>query len=218
MNSYITHDVILKSLRRNFKSIEFDEEDVLNWCQEVETLYVADPNAMVKYLEIPLNVTNTRRVKIPTNNFKLLDVYAPAEYNYQGRSNRQRRVNFREQARYIVLDNDYDHDRVMINYIGTPLDDDTCLPLINADHQPACETFCKINAFEEHSAFNKISVNLYHDWKQRFDGMIQGVKGGVRGWSRDKFAKMTIIMGDKLPRIGFMTLAHREVFDNFKQS
>ena len=211
MNSYITHDVILKSLRRNFKSIDFDEEDILNWCQEVETLYVADPNAMIKYLEIPLKLVK-QRVKLPSNVFKLLDVYPPKEYGYKSK-----RVNFREQARYIILDNDYNHDRVMINYIGTPLDDDTCLPLINADHQPACETFCKINAFEEASAFNKISVNLYHDWKQRFDGQIQGVKGGVRGWSRDKFAKMTIIMGDKIPRIGFMTLAHREIFDKFKE-
>lgn len=43
--------------------------------------------------------------------------------------------------------------------------------------------------------------------------MIQGAKGGVNSWTRDDWSKMTIIMGDKIPRIGHMALAHRDIFE-----
>ena len=206
---YITHEVIYTSLQRNFSGVDINEEDVLNWCQEVETIYVADPDAMVQYLRIPLAVSGQRRVKLPSNIYKLLDVY---EYNDNPDYN-SLRIGYRKLAGHIILNKDPKEKRVMINYIGTPLDEN-CMPLINSDHQPACETYCKINLFEEKALNNRINQNLYFDWKQRFDGMIQGVKGGVRGWDRQKWAKMTIVMGDELPHIGFMPLANNDIFNS----
>jgi len=102
-------------------------------------------------------------------------------------------------------------DIVYINYIGTPLDGD-CIPMIDRNHQAACETYCRIQAFEEDLLLGKIHQSLYFDWKQRFDGMIQGAKGGFDSWDRDDWAHMLIIMGDKIPKIGHMKLAHKEPF------
>lgn len=205
---WISHKVVFTNLQRIFKKKTFQEEDILNWCQEVEQLFVSDPDAMVQYLEIPLHVNSNRRVLLPSNVFKLIDVYEPTDVS--GYNGTPAHVGFRKMPGGIVINRDVEGDRVMINFWGTPLDDD-CMPLIERVHQPACETYCKIQAFEEDMTMNKINQNLYFDWKQRFDGQIQGVKGGVEGWSSQDWAKMTIVMGDMLPKIGYMPLAHLDI-------
>lgn len=205
---WISHKVVFTNLQRIFKKKAFQEEDILNWCQEVEQLFVSDPDAMVQYLRIPLNVNSNRRVILPSNVFKLIDVYEPVDVNQPDETGLH--IGFRKMPGGLVINRDIEGNRVMINFWGTPLDDD-CMPLIQRAHQPACETYCKIQSFEEDMALGKINQNLYFDWKQRFDGQIQGVKGGVEGWSSEDWAKMTIVMGDMLPRIGYMPLAHLDI-------
>ena len=198
-HTYITHRAILDELESKFPTKSWDEEDVLKWCQQVETIYVADPDSMWKYLEIPLNVVKGK-VLLPANLYKLLDVYDHENYDTRVRYNRQGKI-----LKQLV---GYEKDVVMINYVGTPIDED-CIPLITEDHYPACETFCKINNFEVDALYGEISQGIYGDWKTRFDGMIQGVKGGFRDWGAQEYADMTIIMGNEIPKIGYQPLAHK---------
>ena len=102
---------------------------------------------------------------------------------------------------------DFDGDTVALNYIGTPIDDE-CIPLIHEDHFPACEALCKINGFEGDVLYGDINQGVYQDWKQRFDGMIQGVKGGFRDWSAQDFEDMMTIHGNEIPKIGRQPLAN----------
>ena len=80
------------------------------------------------------------------------------------------------------------------------------MPTINEDHFAACETFCKINAFEVDALYGEINQGLYGDWKTRFDGMIQSAKGGFKDWSAQDYADMMTIHGNEIPRIGFQPL------------
>ena len=163
----------------------------------VETIYIADPDSMWKYLDITLPVSSGR-VLLPANLYKLVDVFNPKT---------KERVYFNRTGKVLKQLIDYTEPTVSINYIGTPIDDD-CIPTINEDHLPACEVFCKINAFEVDALYSEINQNVYADWKVRFDNMIQGVKGGFRDWSAQEYEDMMTIQGDTIPRIGPMPLAN----------
>ena len=195
MESFITHVAVLDELEGKFKSVKWNEEDVMRWCQMVETIYVADPDAMWRFEDIQLKIVKGKFV-LPVNCYKLIDVFDPET---------QQRVRFNRQNRVIKQLINYKKDVIAINYIGTPIDKD-CLPMIHEDHFPACETFCKINNFEELALYNEINQGIFNDWKVRFDGQIQGVKGGFRDWGSQEFGDMMVIHGNEIPRIGFMPL------------
>ncbi len=196
MDNFITHLPILEELEGKFKNKQWNEQDVLRWCQQVETLYVADPDAMFFYMNIHLTVT-AGKVMLPSNLYKLQDVYDPET---------EARVRYNRQGMVLKQLVDYDKDTIAVNYVGTPIDAD-CMPMIHEDHYPACETFCKIQGFESDVLYNEINQGIYQDWKVRFDGMIQGVKGGFRDWSSQEFGNMTVIMGNEIPKIGYMPLS-----------
>jgi len=191
MDNMINHVPILEELEKKFKDKTWDEEDVLRWCQQVETIYVADPDAMWKFMDIRVEVRGGR-VMLPSNLYKLIDVYDP---------DTSKPVRFNRTGMVIKQLIGYRKKAIALNYIGTPVDKD-CIPLINEDHFSACETLCKINGFEVDALYNDINQGMYQDWKQRFDGMIQGVKGGFRNWSAQEFNDMVTIQGNEIPRVG----------------
>jgi hypothetical protein len=195
MSIEITHLAVLEELEGKFKNKQWDEEDVYRWCQQVETLYIADPDSMWKYLNIHLPVSGGR-VLLPANLYKLDDVFDPET---------KKRVRFNRAGKVLKQLINYDCDTIAINYIGTPINKD-CMPVINEDHIMACETFCKISGFEGDALYNELNYNLYQDWKVRFDGMIQGVKGGFKDWSAQDYGDMMTIMGNEIPRIGYQPL------------
>lgn len=191
----ITHLAVLEELENKFKHKQWDEEDVYKWCQQVETLYIADPDSMWKYVNINLPVIHGS-VMLPMNLYKLLDVFDPET---------KKRVRFNRMSKVLKQLVNYDKDTISINYIGTPINDE-CMPTINEDHIIACETLCKINGFEGEVLYGEINQNVYYDWKKRFDGMIQGAKGGFKDWSAQDFGDMMIIQGNEIPRIGYQPL------------
>lgn len=201
MDQYINHRAILDELETKFPTKEWNEESVLKWCQQVETIYVADPDSMWLYRKIPLAIKKGKAL-LPSNLYRLLDVFDGEDPDLEAR------VRFNRQGKVLKQLIDYKKDVIWINYIGTPIDEQ-CLPLIYEDHFPACETLCKINGFEGDALYSEVNQNIYGDWKQRFDGMIQGVKGGYRNWTAQDFADMTIIMGNEITHIGFQPLAHK---------
>ena len=182
-----------------FKTTQFNEEDILNWCQEVETIYIADPDSMILYKTIPLPLSNGF-VTLPPNLYKILDVYDNPKKN--------NRLSYNKLPKKLYIPN-VKEETIYLNYVGTPINED-CIPLIHADHQPACETFCLINHFMEDALNNKINQNMYFDWKQRFDGMIQAAKAYGRDWDAQRLQRMDIILGSQIPKIGFMPLVHND--------
>lgn len=199
MTNYITYEDVLSSLENQHKNTTFQDENILNWCMDVETIFIADPDSMWKYLEIPLSVVS-QKVALPSNLYKLIDVYDPEDPNI--------RIPYHRRGSVLLVNENYNKDTVSINYAGTPLDRDTCMPLIYVSHKPACEVYCKIQHYEEDVLLAKVNQNIYFDWKQRFDNMIQSAKVNFENWGAQEFNHMTIIHGNELPRIGFTPLAH----------
>jgi len=200
MKDYITHQPIFEELKFKHPQKSWNERYVYRWCQQVETIYIADPDAMWKYYEIPLKVI-AGKVYLPDNLYKLLDVFDYSDGSHGAN------IRFNRQGRVIKQLLNYDKDTIWINYIGTPIDDD-CMPLIKEQHYPACETFCKLQGFEYDAIYGKMNVSMYANWQQRFDGMIQAVKSDIRDWSSQEWADMTIIHGNEIPKIGYMPLAN----------
>jgi len=198
---YITHEPILEGLRVKYKNKKWNERFVFRWCQQIETLHIADPDSMWKYLEIPLAVTQGK-FYLPDNLYKLLDVY--------DKNSNSKRVRYNRQGKLIKQLIDFEEDVIWINYIGTPMDLKSCMPLIDANHYIACETLCIINGFAEEAMFSQsgLNQNEYQDLKLRFDNQIQAPKSDMRNWGSQDFADMVIIMGDEIPKIGFQPLAN----------
>jgi len=203
MPSYITHEAVLRELEDQFPDKKWDEAMVYRWCQQIETLYIADPDAMWKYMEIPLNVVNNSKFYLPDNLYKLLDVF--------DKNNNNVRVRYNRQGNVVKNLYNFEGDVIWVNYIGTPMNTKTCIPYIHETHFIACVTLCQLNGFKAESLYTQSGINLstYNTWEQRFDGMIQAPKADVRDWGAQEFADMTIIMGDEIPKIGFQPLAHK---------
>ncbi len=202
----ITHEVILEDLREKFPNKDWNEESIYRWCQQTETIYIADPDSMVRYLEIPIDVTGGK-VQLPANLYKLLDVYD----NRDGNARRVRYNRMKSVLKQLVNESDsrkYDGDVIWLNYIGTALDSN-CMPLIDENHFPSCETLCKINGFELEATYGEINMSIYMDWKQRFDGMIQGAKSDIRDWDSQTWKDLLVIHGNEIPKIGYQPLAHK---------
>ena len=201
----ITYEVVLQDLQEKFPNKVWNEESIFRWTCQTESIYIADPDSMVKFLEVPLNVVSGK-VILPGNLYKLMDVYdnENKETPIRIRYNRQRSV----LKQLIARDNQkYDKNVVWINFIGTALNSD-CIPLIDENHYPACLTYCQIQGFEYEALYGEINMTVYMDWKQRFDGMIQGCKSDIRDWSSQDWEHMLVVMGNEIPRIGPMDLAH----------
>ena len=168
MTDYITHEPIFRELEAKFPMKSWNEEDIYRWCQQVETIYIADPDTMYKYLEIPLDVVKGK-VRLPDNLYKLIDVYWIRDYDPQRAKlyqveNRVDYLKMNTVLKHLKMGSKrFEEDVVWINYIGTPMGDD-CIPLIYEPHYPACETFCKIQGFEGDILHGTINSSLYMVW------------------------------------------------------
>jgi hypothetical protein len=218
MSNYITHEPIYRELEGKFSNKRWNEEDVYRWCQQVVNVYIADPDTMFKYLQVPLSVSN-KGALLPANVSRLLDVYWVRNYKEGQEILEENTVRLKYNRMDRVLKQlhmngkRFEEDVVWVNYIGAAIDTKSCMPLIFEPYYPACETFCKIQGFEAEMLMGKINGNLYFDWKQRFDLMIQGVKSDMKLWDSQEYANMTIIMGNEIPKIGYQPLAHKYTGD-----
>lgn len=200
-SKYVSAEVIMADLARKYKSFEWDLDDVIEWCAQVETNYIPEVNQMVHYVKVPLTVTS-RQVELPCNIHRILDVYDSDEARVQYYNNGAFLVDLRDDTGEELDDS---VETIYINYVGLPLDDDG-IPLILKGHEPACETFCKINFFEEKVALGEFSPDLWEKWNQQFSGQITSAKQSVRHMDRYDIDKLNIIKGNMIIKIGSMPI------------
>lgn len=196
----LTYETVLQDLEEKFPEKTWNEESIYRWCCQVNTVYIADPDSMVKFLEVPIKVIKGK-AKLPENLYKLLDVFDNTE------PKNPKRVRYNRTKTVLKGLVNYDKDVIWINFVGTALNKD-CIPLIDESHLPACESFCKINGFESDMLYGEINQNLYMDWKQRFDGQIQGCKSDIRDWTAQTWEDLLVIHGNEIPKIGSQPLAN----------
>lgn len=202
-NLYINHRVIMASLARSHKRKNWLDAEIMEWCQECLNNIITDIETMATYIEIGLAVPQTgpdkNMVYTPCNIFRLLDVF-----NSSGS-----RIDYSYNGSYIILPSDNTLTEIFINYKGTPIDDDG-IPLIPKTQQLACETYCKIKAYEEDVAYGDFNGEIWMNWKNELPNMIAAGKNDWRFMDRHAIDKLNIIHGNLVPVIANIKLVHKE--------
>ncbi len=207
-NYLISPETIQADLSRVFKSKIFDLHDIIEWCGIAETRYIKDIDLMVPVYEVPLTVVNSQAL-LPCNIYRILDVYDGNStlIDFKFNSHGTYLVNLKYRDR----DSAYTEDTIYINYMGTPIDEDTGYPLIIKGHENACEMFCKIRAFEEDAVLGKISYPMWDSWNMKFSGMISNAaQNPYRHKTKVYLKELEIIKGDMFPQIGKLVLSHKK--------
>jgi len=199
---WITVDVIKQMLSSRFKTKEWQEQEILEWCMEVETMHLVDVDTFAKFVEVCIPVQN-KRFRKPCNLYRWLDIYSSA-------GDPQSKVNndTRSLTAWVKLDDDFTGDYVYVNYIGTKVDELTGQPLINRYHRLACMFYCAQQAFMEESMLGIFPAQAYQLLQDGYSAACYNAADleAYRNMQRQDFTNLSIIQGNALPRIGNLTL------------
>lgn len=162
---------------------------------------------MAKYLKQPLPVV-TSKVALPTNLYRLLAVYDDNDQHTRHNNNGAYLFDLVD-----YYGNAFDDDtEIYIDYVGLILDDQ-CRPMIHESHVAACETFCKLQAFEEEYAMGKFSPRMYEQWMQALPGQIQASRGSnYRQFTKEHLNHLNVIRGNMFPRLESTPLRDEQTY------
>lgn len=196
---YCDHKLIMAKMQSRFKNQTFYEEEVMNYCQECEQ-QIGDIDSMVKFIEIPLIVTDFSKALMPCNVFKIMDVYLQPKDNNS-------RVNYNRNGdgRYLFFDTDLRLRRVYINYIGTPVNRDG-IPLIVRAHEMACLYYSLYNSLMEVASEGKFDMSMWGLFRNETPLRIAEAIGSKRHRDSADMNHLDIIRGNMVPKIGSMSL------------
>jgi len=200
---YFDHLYIKNRLARQFKQKQFNDDDVLVWCQEVELEVLADVENMVTYDRVDIVLCNGI-LTLPCNVYRLLDVYDSSENRILYQSNGKNLYGLMDMNGNTITDD----TTIYINYKGNAIDLETGIPLCLRSHEFVCENYCKIKAFEEDILLQKISASMYQYWTTQLAGMITATKQNYMHKDRAQVNDIAIIHGNMISRIGHLPLAH----------
>ena len=167
---------------------------------------------MSKFLYVGLTVTNGQ-VLLPCNIHRILDCYDASDSIIDYKLNTA--GSYLTTLTYQSSGETYDQDTLYLNYAGTIVDVDTGYPMIMKGHEQACETFCKIKAFEEQALYQKIDPRIFDRWSFQLSGQIANAKQNpYRHKTRQDLQNLEIIRANVLPVIGRVALSHKLYRDN----
>lgn len=201
-NLYVTHKVILANLGRVFHSKQFQEDDILEWCQIYMNQYAKDVSVMTHFQEIGLDVPysghNKNMVLTPCNIFRLMDVYDSGG----------QRIDYYYNGSYITLPETNTLSVIYINYFGSMVNEEG-IPLIPKQYINAAETFCKIKAFEEDVALGTFNASMWDLWNQQLTGQTVNARSDFRHMDQHTIDKWNIIKGNMIPIIANVKLSNK---------
>ena len=196
---FVSTDIVLANLGRNFKKVIWDPNDVLEWCMQLETEMIADIDAMYEFVEVKLPVTN-KQAETPCNVHRILDVYTSP-------GNPKSKVSYFNKGKYLHFNSNFNSTYVYITYYGTAIDLDTGEPLILKTHIKACEAYCVQQAFYEKFLNNEINGQQWGVIDQRVsEGCNIAMAQGIRFKDRQDLMNGNIIHGNMISKIGLTTL------------
>lgn len=203
---YVSHHVIYADITRKHRQKTINIDDVMEWCGICETRYTKDVDLMAWFVAVDLEVdTDNKRALLPCNVFRIFDVFSDENDDSS-------RVEYYNTGTYLSLPEDYALDYVFITYAGIPVNE-LGEPLIIKGHENACETFCKLQIFEEDVCYGKFDKDMYLRWDDKFSGQLINAKTDMRHFDRDHFNKLIVIRGNMIPKIGVLSLYHNNFRD-----
>ena len=201
---YTTHHNIAARLSRTIKTKNFNEDDIIEWCQEVETDILQQVDLMYNFLEVELTVTNYKAF-LPCNIYKIMDVYTTPDQ-------RSSRIPYIDLGSYISFDTNQTLSSIYIDYKGMPVDLDSGLPLIIRGHEMACEAYCIWKIYTEDILNDKISIDSKNRIESRKDSELAACfSTSYRFKDRARMNNEMIIMGNWVPRLANLKLSKNDI-------
>ena len=197
---YTNHLEILHRLSSIHKQKQFNEHDVLNWCQEVEMDILGEVDLMYQYVEFELSVINGR-AKVPCNCYRIIDVYTAKDSPVS-------RIPFNRLKGYISVDSTKNYSTLYMDYYGTPIDVETGIPYIAVGHELACVAYCEYMAYYEDMLLGKLDGDARNRIEMKKNSEILAAKGSwnMRHKTRDDMNKMHKIAYNLIPKPAALNL------------
>jgi hypothetical protein len=198
-SKFVTSDIIMANLGRAHKKINWDKNDVLEWCMQLETEMLADVDAMSLFVDIKLNVRN-KQARLPCNVHRLLDVYTNT-------GDALSKTSYTNTGAYLNFNSDFTCDYIYITYYGTTVDVETGEPIILKTHIKACEAYCIKQAYYERWLSGEIDNSK---WGYIDNAVTEGcniaLSQGIRFKDRQDLVNLNVIRGNMITKIGLTTL------------
>lgn len=184
----------MAKLGRNFKERNWDEADVIEWCQEVETNIIGNVDSMIRYVDWELIVKNGQ-VQIPCFCYKVESISLGK--NKQSVFKPNRRETFLDVSKYIR--NGY----VYITFVGMPIDEETGYPLIQATHADLCYWYCIKCAYTEPYLNGNIDHSRWDYINNTVALKAVEVSQNLRDWTEADYNIMAKIFGTNIAHAAY---------------
>lgn len=202
---YVTAEAIAAKISRDYKSLEFDFFDVVEWCVEAEN-NIASFEQFVEYRNVPIEVID-KKALLPCGIYRLLHV----------RGHNCTVFNYDNNGTYLLFgDNSVTNAssiptsipekgsiELRIDYIGVPVDQKTGYPLIMDGHQEACYWYCLSKLLFPKYMAKEINESQYAFIQERYGHYVAKAKSSFRFTSRDDLERMMMIRMNMIPQLRF---------------
>jgi hypothetical protein len=205
---WVTAETIAAKISRNFKSLEFDIYDLVEWCAECE-INIGDFYGFQRFNDVPIDVVN-RKALLPCNIYRVLQVKSAncrdcPVYNYE---NNGSYLIFQQNS----FTNAYTQNtsppvdgtlKVLVDYIGIPIDPETGYPLIKEGHEEACYWYALTKLLFEDWLNGKIDNSRWEFINTMYGNYVQKAKSGFRHFTRDDMERLAMASMNIIPKLRF---------------
>ncbi|MEO7397233.1 MAG: hypothetical protein ABIW84_01580 [Ilumatobacteraceae bacterium] len=204
-NKWVTAETIMAKLARNYKALEFDPYDVIEWCAEC-TKNIADFDGFQRFHNVPVQVIN-RRALLPCNIWRLLHVTGNncAVYNYDndGTYLRFQRNSFVNNLSNNTTPPENETVTLFIEFIGIPVDPETGYPLVKEGHEEACYWYCLTKLLFEEYLNGRIDNSRWEFIQNMYGNYVTKAKSSFQFVSRDDMEKFNMAAMNLVPKLKF---------------
>lgn len=191
---YVSVQTVAARIARNYKGIDFDLGDIVEWCFEV-IKNIGKYDHFIEYKGVQIEVKN-KRAALPCNMYRLLSVVSGGRScSYSQYYNDGSFLNFSDG----VTDG-----AISIDYIGYMLDEEG-YPMIEDSQQEACFWYCLSRIMLEDFLTGKMTGERYGFIEQKYHHYVSTARGDLRWVSREDMAEfqrvsMNVIKSVRYPR------------------
>jgi hypothetical protein len=207
-SKWVTVETIGAKIARNFKSMEFDIYDLVEWAAECE-INIGDFEGFQRFNNVPVEVKN-RKALLPCNVYRVLQVKSSTcfdcpVYNYE---NQGSILNFQHNS----VTNTFTQNTsppvegnltVLVDYLGIPVDPNTGFPMIKEGHEEACYWYALTKLLFEDWLNNKIDNSRWEYINQMYGNYVQKAKSSFRHVTRDDMEKFAMAAMNIVPKLRF---------------
>lgn len=175
---YTSVKEIAAKISRNYKSLDYNLYDVVEWCGECEK-HIGEYKYFLEYEKVKIPVENCIAV-LPCNIIRLINVTGAGckELNYYRDAN--------------LLKFSSDKFDIFIDYLGMPVDEEG-FPLIMLGHEEACYYYCLKRLMEPDFIMGKMNIASWQYIMGQYEIYVTKAKNSAQHLSKRDMDKINMI-------------------------